>query len=412
MHFAPASSALRKLWMVAVASTVVLTYGLSAQTCHVLHNFTYGPDGGAPSAGVTIDSGGNLYVATQYGGADHNDCFDGCGAVVKLTHKNNAWVVANLYSFHAGADGAAPTARVTIGPDGALYGTTTYGGIGDQGTLFKLRPPLIVCRAQSCPWTKTILHTFQGSPDGYNPASDVTFDHSGNLYGTTLGGGSGYGTVYEATHSGGQWTESVIYSFTPNQGSGPHSELTIDSFGNMYGTTDAGGSGLGTVYRLSPSGGGWTESVLTTFTGGNNGAEPFAGVIFDPSGNLIGATAATGNAIVFELAPSGGNWTLDPLYVFSGTFLGAYAGPQKTLTLAPDGSLYGTASGYGSSGFGSVFKLTRSGNSWVYTDLHDFSGSDGATPYSEVTLDANGNLYGTTYGGGSSNAGVVWEIAP
>ena len=197
--------------------------------------------------------------------------------------------------------------------------------------------------------------------------------------------------------------------------------MLLDEAGNLNGTTMAGGSGdEGTVFQLSPSGSGWTLNTLHSFAAFNDGFAPYGGLIADNAGNFYGATAngtPDGNAVIFELSPSGGGWTYSILYTFQQSY---GAGPAATLAMDSVGNLYGTTRGYrydGSDPHGSVFRLSPSNGGWTYTDLHDFNGSDGDSPYSSVLIDAAGNLYGTTLYGGSSavcsgGCGVVWKFAP
>jgi uncharacterized repeat protein (TIGR03803 family) len=410
---------------VALALAVVLVLTLDkapaaqAQTYTVINNFTGGADGGVPLAGLTMDQAGNFYGTTIAGGSQN--CFRGCGVVFKLTHRSGGWVFSPLYNFLGGNDGQGPLARVVFGPDGSLYGTTQYGGGpecagGGCGTVFSLRPPAAAISL----WTETVLHSFSDGSDGdgTQPFAAVAFDTAGNMYGTTSSGGSGYyGSIYKLTRTGGRWTESIIHSFTGTDGFDPEAEVTLDASGNLFGTTELGGANnAGTVFELTPSGSGWTGSVLISFPGSSDGQQPYAGVLFDQSGNLYGATAFASfgvSPIVFQLAPAGGGWTINTLYTFTGPAGSSNAGPLKTLTMDSAGNLYGTTYAYGAYGLGNIFRLTRSGSNWIYTDLHDFSGgSDGCCPQSEVTLDASGNLYGTAEGGGTHRQGVVWEITP
>jgi uncharacterized repeat protein (TIGR03803 family) len=259
-----------------------------------------------------------------------------------------------------------------------------------------------------------VLYRFaNGGADGANPGSgDLIFDQAGNIYGTTTFGGKGYGVVYELTPSG---TESVLYAFSGSDGYYPDAGVIFDNAGNLYGTTEDGGLNmLGTVFELTYSiGFGWAESFLYSFQNGNDGNQPSAGLIFDPSGNLYGTTSnggSGGGGTVFELTPSGGGWTYSLLYSFTG---GNQCGPEGTLVMDGAGNLYGTTQCDGAHNKGSVFKLTPSANGWTYTSLHDFTGgSDGGYPLCNVVFDANGSLYGTTYGGGTQGVGVVWEIMP
>ena len=409
------------------ALTMVAMQPAQAQNFTVLHNFTGGSDGAYPSAGLTSDSAGNLYGTTygttQYGGVDY-------GTVFKLARHGSGWLLVPLYTFQGGNDGAVPAAEVIFGPDGALYGTTIFGGGGacrsgtgvlGCGTVFRLVPPSTPCRTTSCPWTETILYRFQAGSDASNPVSRVTFDHSGKLYGTTDSGGtSGHGTVYELQHSNGSWSESILYSFSPGpDGMNPAAEVLLDGAGNLYGTAPQGGQGCsglgcGVVYELSHSPNGWTETVLYSFSGGNDGGDPYGGLIFDAAGNLYGTTLYGGTnnpgGTVFELTPSNGSWTFTTLYSLYGN-----QGPVATLAMDRAGNLYGTASG-DPSGSGSAFELERSGGSWTFNELHVFGGSDGAYVYGAPLVDSAGNVYGTANAGGESQncigggCGTAWEI--
>jgi uncharacterized repeat protein (TIGR03803 family) len=388
-----------------------------AQTFTVLHSFTDGADGGAPYAGVTIDGGGNLYGTTFYGGTGNN------GAIYKLKHSGSGWTVDDLYNFEGGNDGYNPQARVIFGPNGTLYGTTELGSEqincnGLCGTVFNLAPSINICHSATCPWTHTVLYDFNWNPDARVPGlGDVLFDGSGNIYGTTIFGGPGdSGAAYKLTSSG---TESIVYYFgqSDTDGSNPYAGLIFDASGNLWGTTSVGGSGAGygTVFELVPSGGSWTENIIYSFQNGSDGGFPYAGLIRDQSGNFYGATGEGGSGnggTVFELSPSGSSWTFTTLYSFTGSSE-RQCGPRAPLTMDSSGNLYGTTWCDGTDNAGSVFKLTHSGSSWTYTSLHDFTGgSDGSIPFSNVVFDSSGNLYGTASSGGSDAYGVVWEITP
>ena len=386
----------------ALALTVVATPAAHAQTFTVLHNFKDGQDGANPETGLTMDKAGNLYGTTIHGGL-------GVGTVFKL-NKSSGWTFKPLYSFPANeSDGASPQARVIFGPNGTLYGTAG-GGIPGGGVVFNIEP-----RAR----TETVLYNFPGyHGDAGRPGSgDVVF-YQGNLYGTTiLGGSAGVGAVYELTPSG---EESVLYSFTGGQqdGSYPWSGVIFDGSGNLYGTTTAGGDpaclgGCGTIYKMTPSGSGWTEKPIYYFTGGSDGAAPYGGLIFDQKGNLYGTTVSGGSGgTVFELKPKPeGSWKFKLLYSFVGN-----GGPSGSLTMDAAGNLYGITAENNCpdcSTYGDVFELTPSGGSWSYINLHAFQdGNDGGDPYGSVVLDANGNLYGTAWGWGKYGYGTVWEITP
>jgi len=259
-----------------------------------------------------------------------------------------------------------------------------------------------------------VLYGFAGGTDGATPYAEVTFDASGDLYGTTYSGGAfSAGTVFELVpSSGGTWTESVLYSFTGgSDGANPYGGLIFDPSGNLYGTSFYGGaSGVGVVYKLTPnSDGTWTESVLHTFTGGQDGGNPNIGnLTFDPAGNLFGTTrygGGSGAGVVYKLTPnSDGTWTESVLYTFTGGQDGAY--PSGTLIFGPAGRLFGNANN-GGVGLGNVFKLTLGAKGkWYEHVLYVFQGNqDGAYPGGGVVRDTAGNLYGTTSAGINTHGG-------
>ena len=253
---------------------------------------------------------------------------------------------------------------------------------------------------------------------------DLIFDAAGNIYGTTEWGGAyQWGAAYELTPAHGGWTESVIYSFNgsgPQGWGNPQTGLIMDQSGNLYGTTISENNyASGVTYQLVPSESGWTGNVLHAFQCNADGCLPDA-LIFDPAGNILGATTAggpNGNGTVYKLLASDG-WSLDTVYSFARN----QAPTEDRLTMDAAGNLYGTSPDGGAYGNGSVFKLSPSGNSYVYTDLYDFTGgSDGQHPSGPVVVDSNGNLYGTTGAGGNLNdcwsefsrgCGTVWELTP
>jgi uncharacterized repeat protein (TIGR03803 family) len=328
----------------------------------------------------------------------------GSGNVYRLSPSGSSWTYSTLYSFKAGADGVGPAfGSLAIGPDDSLFGTTEGGGY--FGTDFE------IC---ACPGREVQIHSFGKGTDGAQPIGGVVLDSAGNFYGTTsLGGAYGNGTVFEEKRSGRTWTESTLYSFTGgNDGTNPPAGVTLDTHGNLYGTTSLGGAnGDGVVYELSRSGSGWKQTVLYTFQGLSDGQNPVGGVVLDGDGNLYGTTfdgGDNGGGTVYKLLPSGEGWTFTALY----SFTGGYGGPYNKLTLA-NGSIYGFTEAEGANGFGSVFKLTPGQGSWTFTDLYDFTGgSEGAEPYGSVAVDSAGNVFGTTNEGGSQNQGLVFEITP
>lgn len=244
-----------------------------------------------------------------------------------------------LYSFNPAGDGN-PESRLLLG-NKALFGTTAGHGSSD-GTVFELRK-------SGSPWTVSTVLTFDGSNGAY-PEAGLIADTSGNLYGTTSSAGTyNGGTVFELTKSNGGWNAQTLWYFgntATDDGVGPACDLLMDSTGAMYGTTERGGTyNSGTVFELTQSNGVWTDTVLYSFAGGNDGQLPAAGLVMDSSGALYGTTleggGSNGDGTVFKLTPSGNGWTEAVLHAFTGQPDGqtpAY-GP---LLLSSSGALYGT----------------------------------------------------------------------
>ena len=298
-----------------------------------------------------------------------------------------------LYSFTGGADGGQPFASVVRDSAGNLYGTTVNGGTADAGVVYELDPT----------GQETVLYNFTGGADGASPYAGVIRDAAGNLYGTTTAGGTGAGVVYKldtANH------ETVLYTFTGGaDGKGPYAGVVLDSTGNLYGTTYYGGTGAGIAYKVDTAG---HETVLHTFTGGTDGGNPFAGVIRDSAGNLRGTTyfGGTGGAgVVYKLDPTGQETVL---YSFTGGADGGF--PYAGVIRDPAGNLYGTTDLGGTASAGAVYKLDTAGQETV---LYSFTGAaDGSRPYAGVIRDSAGNLYGTTSVGGPSGVGVIFRLTP
>jgi uncharacterized repeat protein (TIGR03803 family) len=390
----------------AMTNSFTVSVTFTPGSVNVIHSFTNGSDGGGPYAGLTMDKAGNLYGTTSEGGVA------GYGTVFRLTNKGSGWIFTPIYSFQGGSDGASPQAKVIVGPDGSLYGTTAAGGGSGCnqslgcGTVFNLRPSPTACKTALCPWNETVLYNFVGGNDGATPEAELVFDHAGNLYGTTYAGGQNKGgTVFELTPSGSGWTESVLYTFSGfGNGLYPAAGVIFDPAGNLYGTTAGGGQGgNGTVYQLTPSGSGWTEKAIYIFQGGTDGSYPHASLVLDPAGKLYG----TNLEAVYELSPSGGGWTFSVLYNLSSPsdlFNGA-------LSIDASGNLYGGNGGGGHYGYGSIFKLAPSNGSWTPTVLYQFTGGGDGTYPIGVVRDTKGNLYGTTFEGGADEYyGVVFEV--
>jgi uncharacterized repeat protein (TIGR03803 family) len=359
----------------------------------LLHSFTGGADGANPAAGVIADSAGNLYGTTLYGGAAPAN--KGSGVVYKLNPSGQETV---LYTFSGGADGKWPFAGVIRDSTGNLYGTTSEGGADDGGVVYEL----------DLSGQETVLYSFTGA-SGSGPNAGVIRDAAGNLYGTTVYGGTGSGVVYKLNTSG---QETVLYTFTGGaDGMWPSAGVIQDSAGNLYGTTQGGGStGYGVVYKLDPAG---RETVLYSFKGGTDGGSPFAGVIRDPAGNLYGTTlyggigvpCDGGCGVVFKLDTSSHETAL---YAFTGYDDGG--APDAGVIEDSAGNLYGTASTGNLANYGVVYKLDSAGQQSV---LYAFPfGTDGENPEGGVIRDSAGNIYGTTYQGGTGGAGTVFKLDP
>lgn len=393
------SRSIVRLLLLEVPLALTISASSFAQTFTVLHTFT-GDDGESPFAGVTVDRAGNLYGTTKYGGMA--SCDLGCGVLFKLAPQGSGWNFSALYKFAGPSDGKSPIARIVFGPDGRLYGTTLVGGnsTANGGTVFTLTPPPTVCRA-SCYWIKTTLWSFgQNDGDALRPGyGDLVFDAAGNIYGMTEEGGitqpacgPGCGTVYMLSRSKGSWSETLIYQFGNGPGYHPYAGVAFDGNGNLYGTTPYGGSGdSGLAYELTPSNGSWSPTILYNFLFHSDGGVPSAGLVPVNAGNLYGATGSGGSGgggTVFELSPMGLDWNLTVLQSFDSP-----AKPFANLAMDAAGNLYGTTTDGGTFRHGNVFKLTRTGDSWTYASLYDFTGgSDGNSPYGAIALDAAGNL--------------------
>jgi len=319
-----------------------------------------------------------------------------------------------LYQFPGYKGGTEPY-NLILDSAGNLYGELAQGGTYGNGLVFELSP------TASGPWTFTSLYEFTGGTDGGLPNGGLVFDAGGNLYGTTHygGKGSGVGTVFELSPaSGGGWTETVLYDFFSQQCFAtyyPNAGVVFDAAGNLYGTT-AGGNGA--VYQLKPGSGAWTCVSLYAFQG-TDGLVPEAGVTLDAAGNIYGTTSAGGahsQGTVFELSPnSSGSYTFNPVYTFNGSSSGGNS--YYPVLVDSSGNIYGSALS-GPNNWGVVFELTHAGSGWTYGLLHVFTGKyDGGNP-NGLIFDSAGNLYGVTnYGDNAgcinqSGCGAVFKLSP
>ncbi len=372
----------------------------------VLYTLLGKPGGAMPYDALVADANGALYGTTAAGGATN------LGSVFRMKPGTKGYTLTTLYSFRAGDDAKYPYAELLPDATGALYGTTYFGGKRGFGAVFKLTP-------SGGGYSESILYSFQGTNDGVFPYAGLIADNSGTLYGTASRGGgakgcsSGCGIVFKLTPSGSGYLESILYSFQGgSDGADPFGRLIADTNGNLYGTTSAGGIGSpgnGTVFELTPSGSGYLESVLYKFAGGADGSQPCAGLIADASGNLYGTTIAggAGNGTVFELTGS----TEKVLYSFKG---GDGATPYAGLLAnTATGAFYGTTYAGGAYGKGTIFELTPSGSGYAESVLYSFKGgTDGAQPAGAPIADLSGTLYGTTQVGGKRKDGTVYKLTP
>jgi uncharacterized repeat protein (TIGR03803 family) len=348
------------------------------------YSFTGGNDGAGPQAGLVQGNDGYLYGTTYSGGT--NDV----GAMFKISTNG---LFSKLYSFIGGSDGINPQASLTLGNDGNFYGMTEGGGANGYGVVFKVNPS----------GAFTSLYSFTGGNDGASPVAGLIQGNDGNFYGTaSQGGTNGYGTIFKISATG---TFMALYSFTGgNDGADPDAGLIQGNDGNFYGTASQGGTnGYGTIFKISATG---TFTALYSFTGGNDGADPDAGLIQGSDGNLYG-TAQNGGTnsygAIFKIG-TGGDFT--SLYSFTDRHDGA--SPESGLIQASDGNFYGMTPNGGTNGYGTIFKINAGG---AFTALYSFTrGNDGANPYDGLALGSDGNLYGTAEGGGAYGNGSAFRI--
>jgi uncharacterized repeat protein (TIGR03803 family) len=320
------------------ALAIALPPSVGAQGFTTVYSFPGGTQGAYPYAGLIQGVGGNLYGTTNGGGAFHR------GTVFGFSKKSKTYVA---YSFSKPPDGGYPFGSLFQDELGSLYGVTPEGGIAGHGTVFRVDKG----------GKETILHKFTGHPDGSNPYGSL-IEVSGVLFGTTFNGGAtAHGTIFKLDKKGAETILHNFISFVDGDGAYPYGGLTAGVDGTIYGTTVYGGIGgcfvgCGSVFKLDKKG---DVTTLYSFTGGEDGIYPYAGVVPDASGNL-----------------------------------------------------YGTTSQGGTGGFGTVFKVDADG---VETVLYNFAGgTDGSYPYAGVILDSSGNIYGTTLYGGASGYGTVFEL--
>jgi uncharacterized repeat protein (TIGR03803 family) len=352
-----------------------ITHTASAFQETVLYQFGDMPDGRAPVGALVSDASGALYGATRFGGLNRCPDHTGCGVIFKLTRSRSGYSETVLHRFGGKGDGETPNGSLIVDASGALYGTTSFGGAFGSGMAFSLAP-------SGSHYVETDLYDFTGGGDGGVPAAGLSFAPGGVLLGTTFGGGfgsnelcleeGGCGTVFALVPTGSAYTESVVHSFgdadEPEDGIFPASAIVADVAGNLYGTTERGGSGAakGTVYKLTrQTNGTYAESVIHSFQGGRDGAFPDASPLVDEHGGLIGPTPLGGKArsgclddsgcgIIYKLTPRPGGYSMRLVYRFDT----AWAEPNASL-LHADGQLFGTTVEGGANGVGTLFALAR-----------------------------------------------------
>jgi uncharacterized repeat protein (TIGR03803 family) len=416
---------------------------LPPTTEKILHSFTGSPDGAFPYAGVIAGKHGEFYGITNGGGTVGPSGFVD-GTVYEISASGNERV---LYAFQGGNDGAGAEAGLVSDSSGDIFGATQVGGGSTTcsngcGTVFELQPQ------SGGGFTERVIHAFAGGKDGALPLASLVLGSNGVLYGTTSFGGNagcatssfaGCGTVFSLTPSGSSYKEKVLYRFNGGKdGEAPRAKLSLDSKGNLYGTTEFGGNSYsrcaagpsgnpscGTVFELTPSG---KESILYRFKGGTkDGANPRAALLAISNASFAGLTvyggsSSSGLGTAYELTRNGSKYVERVLYFFGQASVdGARPFDADGLKADASGNLYGTTylSTVSPCGCGTVFKLAPSGSSYTESILHVFTaaGTDGGIPYSSVTIN-NGVVYGTTYEGGtycygtSNSCGVVYKIKP
>ena len=382
--------------VVVFLASLIVPQSLMAQTESVLYSFcslTNCADGSGPAGTLVRDAKGNFYGATGGGGAVE-------GTVFKVSTDGSETVIHNFAV--ANNDGSFPEDGVIIDSQGNLYGTTLYGGSANFGTVFKISPA----------GSETILHSFTGGSDGIRPYGPLLRDKNGNLYGTTaVGGAYSYGTIYQLTPNG---NETILHYFNPDQhdGAGPVTGLTTDKQGNLYGVALIGGLfKQGAVFEINSKG---IYGILHQFGATATDGNAPVTLTLDASGNLYGTTAFGGAysaGTVFRLVP-GANWNETVLYSFGSSTTDGQD-PLGTPLLDTQGNLYGTTLFGGSAACGTIYKLTPSGEETI---LHHFGGTgDGCNPNGGLLKGSNGVLYGVTFAGGAgsySTGGIVYKLVP
>ncbi|HEY6485814.1 MAG TPA: choice-of-anchor tandem repeat GloVer-containing protein [Candidatus Cybelea sp.] len=376
----------------------------SHRTEHILYSFRKQPDGSQPLGGLAIDTRGNLYGTTKFGGTAVS------GTVYVLSPSSTGYTERILHNFSGPPDGNYPTGSLSVDSQGTLYGTTQVGGAQAQyGTVFDLKP-------SGTGYAERILHSFNPfySSDGAYPYSGVVIDNNGVLYGTTSAGGyGGQGTVFILKPSGSGYERDGWGFGEGNDGVAPYGGLLLEKHGFLYGTTSQGGAkDFGTVFKVKASGIVFPK-VIHTFNG-SNGASPQSSLVLGKNGSIYGTTVEGGAAnsgTIFRLSVHNRASTETVLYSFNGSADGAH--PYGAPLLGARGVIYGTAAGGGAFGNGVVYALTPSGTGYTERTVYSFKGKpDGSAPNGALIFTKTKELLGTTQFGGKADRGTVFAINP
>ena len=407
----------------AVLSTLLLiaAHPAQAQTETVLYNFCSQPncsDGGNPNSNLTPDGAGNYYGMTEAGGA--GALYNQWGTVFEISpNGSGGWNETVLYSFTNGTQApCAPSASCPSGISTLVFDSVgnLYGIAWDQQNGYPTNAILFELSPVGGSWVETTAFTFTGS-DSIGATGGLVMDASGNIYGTN---GTKYinnastskhsGSIFELSPSGSGWTEQVLYTRSNVRNGITSMGPTMDAAGNIYAVIAS------EVVKLSPNGDGWTSTMIHGISGWVGETSP---PVVDNAGNIYGTFASAtakscsqgGCGRVYKLIPGAANWTYEVIHTFGSTSDGIY--PQGNLVLDAAGNIYGATQSGGEYDDGTVFKLVHS-KTWKYTEqiLCSFNGTDGGYSVGGLTMDSEGNLYGTTLGGGSSNMGVAFEVTP
>jgi uncharacterized repeat protein (TIGR03803 family) len=419
----------------ALGASLAATAETSAKSHHeqTLHTFSGGTDGINPYGPLLADAHGNLYGTTSLGGGiGRCGYYPGCGTVFELSPRGAGYSERILYAFHGTSDGGEPNGGLIMDASGAIYGSLSTDGPDGFGSVFRLTP-------SGSTYTETILYAFKGGTDGYAPSSGLAMDAGGALYGTTWYGGTGCapnqlcGTVYKLTPAASGYTKTLIHTFLGGtDGDAPAGNVILDKDGAVYGTTTTVGEcddGCGTVFKLTPNGSSYEESVLYSFPEHRQmvGAWP-EGIVADAGGDLFVTTASggvggcpnsgygCGSAI--KLTPSQSGYRESRVYNFRPNKTGVH--PSR-LIIDATGTLYGTTGSGGSRtcettdyvdrGCGGIFKITPTSSGYSYQELYRFRAREGNGP-GPLIADGNGALYGTAVDGGTYGLGTVFKYTP